>query len=103
MNTLFLIRIKYMKNRFFGIIFAVAALPVFANEAVDNAKLLTHLENVREELLSVLDWNEANRFSEVSEEAANRYYFFDRMLHDFYNEAKSLQVIVREEIIRPEF
>lgn len=93
-----------MKNKFFGIIFALAALPIFANEANNNGELLAHLKNIRAELISILDWNKANWFSpEVSQEFLDRHDFFDRMLHDFYNEAKTLQVIVREEIIRPEF
>lgn len=93
-----------MKNKFFGIILAVTALPMFANQTVDNAQLLSHLKNIKEELISVLDWNKANMLSpEVSKEFLDRHDFFDRMLHEFYNEAKSLQVIVREEIIRPEF
>ncbi len=74
-----------------------------ANTEVSDAQLLGHLKNIRSQLISIIDENRSSRFSEFSQEEMARYNFFATLISEFYNKAKTLQRIVTDEIVRPEF
>jgi hypothetical protein len=66
-------------------------------------ELLVHLKNIRAKLISALDQARISKATEWSQKDVRIYNFFRNVVDGFYSEAKALQKIVTEEIVRPEF
>lgn len=90
-----------MKNRFFGIVFAIAALPMFANEATDNAKLLAHLKNVKSEIALCIEEHDCELKKAGFQGVVADHV--KEVASEFYNKAELFQKICAHEIFIPLF
>lgn len=71
-----------------------------------DAQLLSHLKNIRAELISIIDANISGKWEMVaqfSQEEKDRYSFYHQLLHQFFGQAQALRNIMFYDIAHPEF